>query len=54
MSLRLYLFAPPSCRADHPLHPHTRCDAEKWAIVRQQLLRVLKMRAQAAKEEWWN
>jgi hypothetical protein len=28
--------------------------AETWAIVRTQVPRVLEMRAQAARDGWWN
>ena len=32
----------------------TRWDTETWTIVRRQVPRVLAMRAQVAKDGWWN
>jgi hypothetical protein len=33
---------------------NTRRDAETWAIVREQVPRVLQVRAQAVRDGWWN
>ena len=54
MSLRPYLL--PHLRVELILRAilNTRWDAETWAIVREQVPRVLQMRAQAARDGWWN
>ena len=54
MSLRLNL--PPHLRIELILRMilNTRWDAETWAVVREQVPRVLQMRVQAAEDGWWN